>query len=168
MDRYWRAATSDDKSQILTAEDKHRVMRDLVGMDDVEGSRPLVVYVGDSTTDLECLLHADVGICLRDEAASLTWEQRELQEILDQAGIDCRWVGNMNEGDLEMPPLRSIDGGLYHSQIWWARDFDEICQSLRFIVRENIKGTEKYESNCATNPGVSSKLLSCSRSNLIV
>ncbi|KAL9041278.1 MAG: hypothetical protein Q9180_001390 [Flavoplaca navasiana] len=147
MDRYWRAATSDDKSQILTAEDKLRVMKDIVGMDDLEGSRPLVVYVGDSTTDLECLLHADVGICLRDEAASMTWEQRELQEILDQAGIDCRWVGNMDEGDLEMPPLRSIDGGVYHSQTWWARDFDEICQSLLFrelkSMSQNARQTQE-------------------------
>ncbi|KAL8885280.1 MAG: hypothetical protein Q9215_006841 [Flavoplaca cf. flavocitrina] len=143
MDRYWRAATSDDKSQILTAEDKLRVMKDILGMDVVEGSHPLVVYVGDSTTDLECLLHADVGICLRDEAASMTWEQRELQEILDQAGIDCRWVGNMDEGDLEMPPLRSIDGGVYHSQTWWARDFDEISQSLLFRELKSMSQTAR-------------------------
>ncbi len=43
MHRYWRAATSDDRSQVLTVEDKLRVMKDIGGMDDVGRSCPLLI-----------------------------------------------------------------------------------------------------------------------------
>ncbi|KAF2759258.1 hypothetical protein EJ05DRAFT_475482, partial [Pseudovirgaria hyperparasitica] len=44
-----------------------------------------VVYVGDSTTDLECLLAADVGICIRDE--EIGSGQRALMETFVRLGV---------------------------------------------------------------------------------
>ncbi|KAL8913556.1 MAG: hypothetical protein Q9171_001639 [Xanthocarpia ochracea] len=131
MDRYWKA---DDMSLILTADDKLRVMTDLVGTGQNDKPPSLVVYVGDSTTDLECLLHAEVGICLSGEADTMTGEQKELKETLDRLGIGCRWIGEMNAVDVK---LRSTD------QLWWAEDFDEICHSPLFGAREHIKDSEQ-------------------------
>ncbi|KAL8924826.1 MAG: hypothetical protein Q9172_002490 [Xanthocarpia lactea] len=124
----------DDSSLILTADDKLRVMTDLVGMGHNDKPRSLVVYVGDSTTDLECLLHAEVGICLSGEADTMTGEQKELKETLDRLGIGCRWIGEMNAVDVK---LRSTD------RFWWAEDFDEICHSPLFGAREYIKDSEQ-------------------------
>ncbi len=121
LDRVFGAAGG-----IWTAGDKVRVMRDVVeaaatvaaaaAAGGVE-SASRTIYIGDSTTDLACLLEADVGICIRDEA--MTEEQRELQGTLKRVGVECLHVGRFKDGDVE-------DGG---KRLWWARDFEEVCQS---------------------------------------
>lgn len=82
----------------------------MTGIVDVEGevdeSAPAVVYVGDSTTDLECLLAADVGICVRDEPMGSS--QRELAETLERVGVKCV---RLREG---MPDLPSV----INERIW--------------------------------------------------
>ncbi|KAL8658188.1 MAG: hypothetical protein Q9226_001186 [Calogaya cf. arnoldii] len=143
LDRYWRAASVDDRSRILTAADKLRVMTDVVDTEHIDGPRPLVVYVGDSTTDLECLLHADVGICLDGEPAAMTGEQRDLEEALNRVGIDRRWLGDMKEADLEVPLMQSIN----HSLLWWAKDFHEIRGSPLFSATNYCKYREKNGSS---------------------
>lgn len=75
------------------------------------------VYVGDSPTDLACLLKADVGICVRDGV--MTGEQRELRGILERIGVQCLHVGEFEDRQLG-------DGS---KRLWWAGDFDEVCQS---------------------------------------
>jgi hypothetical protein len=79
---------------------------------DVGHSRKLgpLVYVGDSWTDIECLLAADVGICIRDEPMGSS--QRKLAEALERLGVECTHLKNWGE-----------DG---NAQVVWARDFVEI------------------------------------------
>ncbi|KAL8778805.1 MAG: hypothetical protein Q9213_007240 [Squamulea squamosa] len=143
MERYWKAAASDDKARILTAADKFRAMTDMVGRDHDQRPCQLVIYVGDSPTDLECLLHADIGICLYGEANMMTREQRELRETLDRVRLGCRWIGTMKEDDIKPPSTSRVHNNL----LWWARDFDEICRSLLFSASGNIKENDKYESS---------------------
>lgn len=74
-----------------------------------------VVYVGDSATDFECLLAADVGICIRDEPMGSG--QKELANSLKRVGIPVLHVN-------ENPPQ---DG---RKVVWWAKDFGEIATCL--------------------------------------
>ncbi|KAJ8115940.1 hypothetical protein OPT61_g2520 [Boeremia exigua] len=69
-----------------------------------------VVYVGDSWTDIECLLEADLGICIRDEP--LGSSQKKLAERLQGLGVHCPHLSAWSEAD--------------EWQVVWARDFDEI------------------------------------------
>ena len=102
---------------IWTAGDKVRVMHEVEATVYGEASVLRTIYVGDSSTDLPCLLKADVGICMRDEA--MTGEQRGLQETLERIEVECLHVC-MFEDEQE-------DDG--NKRLWWARDFDEVCQS---------------------------------------
>ncbi|KAF2454772.1 hypothetical protein BDY21DRAFT_272177, partial [Lineolata rhizophorae] len=53
---------------IRTSRDKLRLLRCEQGVkNNLRRETNLVVYVGDSATDLECLLAADYGICMHDE-----------------------------------------------------------------------------------------------------
>ncbi|KAH7401785.1 HAD-like domain-containing protein [Phaeosphaeria sp. MPI-PUGE-AT-0046c] len=70
-----------------------------------EENKGSVVYVGDSWPDIECLVEADVGICIRDEEMGSS--QKKLAEALGRVGIGCDRLG---DGD----------------GVVWARDFVEI------------------------------------------
>lgn len=113
----------DDSRGIWTAHDKERVMRAELT---TQPQRHLSIYVGDSPGDLACLLLANVGICIRDVELSI--EQRNMQEDLCNLGISCHWIGEYS--------LRSSrnDGSVKH--LWWARDFQEIRNSL--LVKAGI------------------------------
>lgn len=107
---------------IWTAGDKARVLEgQLAETGGNDGGPRTAVYVGDSTTDLACLLRVDVGICVRDEP--LTSEQKSLAETLDRLGIPCRWIGEFRLDDLR---------GTGTPRLWWARDFTEIAESRLF------------------------------------
>lgn len=66
-----------------------------------------VVYIGDSWPDIECLVEADVGICIRDEEMGSS--QRKLAEALERVGIECHRLGEVNGKGMR-----------------WARGFVEI------------------------------------------
>ncbi|KAH6612581.1 hypothetical protein C7974DRAFT_405871 [Boeremia exigua] len=68
------------------------------------------VYVGDSWTDIECLLEADLGICIRDEPLSSS--QKKLSERLQSLGVRCPHLSAWSESDAV--------------QVVWARNFHEI------------------------------------------
>jgi 2-hydroxy-3-keto-5-methylthiopentenyl-1-phosphate phosphatase len=70
------------------------------------------VYVGDSRPDIECLLAADVGICIRDDAMSSS--QKALFEDLQRLQVRCRHVGEWEWEDRD------------EWNVVWARDFEEI------------------------------------------
>jgi len=76
---------------------------------------PFVIYVGDSATDLECLLAADLGICVRDEPMGST--QKELAETLRRLDIPSRHVAEPSTRD---PRHR----------LCWASNFEEIRRSM--------------------------------------
>lgn len=109
MGRYW----GEGEGGIWTSEDKARVLREGFGVGG-GGVGGVSVYVGDSATDLEALMMVDVGIVMRGEEMGRA--QVGLMEVLERVGVECRWIGEFGgEGG---------EGGL-----WWARDFDEVCDS---------------------------------------
>ena len=75
------------------------------------------VYIGDSLTDLECLLAADVGIIMRDEE-TMGSEQRALMESLNKFAIVAYWVRDFGQ--------RQTGQG---KVLWWAQDFNEVLDS---------------------------------------
>ncbi|KAG9628616.1 hypothetical protein KCU98_g5918, partial [Aureobasidium melanogenum] len=79
----------------------------------------LVVYIGDSATDLEALLAADVGICIRDDPMGSS--QRELAETLHRIGVDVRSI------DEDIGLKRVADGQMV---IYSARGFDSVVKAL--------------------------------------
>lgn len=111
-----RAFEKEDRG-IWTAGDKARVMRE--ELEARPEHRPSI-YVGDSSSDLQCLLLADLGICIRDDKAGC--EQRSLQESLRGLEITCRWIGSYQS---------ARDNGR-GKHLWWARDFHEISNSALF------------------------------------
>jgi 2-hydroxy-3-keto-5-methylthiopentenyl-1-phosphate phosphatase len=74
------------------------------------GETTPIVYVGDSWTDIECLLAADLGICIRDEPVGSS--QRKLMEALERLGVECPRLRDWKNSDAK--------------GIAWARDFCEI------------------------------------------
>ena len=89
---------------LVTAGDKLRAMESLTARLKEEK----VVYFGDSTTDLACLVGADLGVVMADDAES------KLLRTLKRIGLDVLHVGE---------PW--VEG----RKLVWARDFDEVLQS---------------------------------------
>ena len=126
--------TEADDGGIWTGLDKARVMDSLIEFHnesdpashgDMEGNaevvqRPWVVYIGDSTTDLECVLNANVGVCIRDKLR--TSEQKALEEVLNRVGVECVHVGLWHEQRVQ----GRANG---REKIYWARDFEEVICS---------------------------------------
>ncbi|KAL9102033.1 MAG: hypothetical protein Q9163_002766 [Psora crenata] len=112
---------------ILTAADKLEIMRAAVSSSKTSGLflEPRTVYMGDSLTDLACLMDADVGICLRDQ--DMTGEQEQLKETLYRLNVEVKWIREYKGGQWmgETHPESTIQGKI----LWWARDFLEVVQS---------------------------------------
>ncbi|KAK8197839.1 hypothetical protein HDK77DRAFT_478893 [Phyllosticta capitalensis] len=83
------------------------------------GGDELVIYVGDSCTDLEALLAADVGICIRDEPMGSG--QRELAEALERIGVPVHRLKLL----AEMPPPDDS-----RVDLWWTPSLEELSMSL--------------------------------------
>lgn len=90
-----------DRGLILSSGDK------LARMQEIKGHK---VYVGDSWTDMECLLAADLGICIRDHPMGTS--QKQLAHALERLGIACPRLSDCHE--------------LNNSRVAWATDFAEI------------------------------------------
>ena len=75
-----------------------------------------VIYVGDSATDLEALLAADVGVCIRDEPMGSG--QRELAHTLKRLGVE---VVHLNEAHWPKGE---------ESMVYWVNNLMEIADLL--------------------------------------
>lgn len=75
------------------------------------------IYIGDSWTDFECLLAADLGICIRDEP--MTEAQRKLEDSFRRVGIRCCWL-------LDLVDRSEGEVGMEEGCVVWVRDFGEI------------------------------------------
>jgi 2-hydroxy-3-keto-5-methylthiopentenyl-1-phosphate phosphatase len=116
---------SEEALNIRTSADKLAAFQKLRETD----NRP-IVYVGDSSTDFDCLIAADVGICVRDDPMGSG--QKELKETLERVGLEvlrlspAAWVkheeGIRNEGDGQ--------GRESKKKVWWVTDLMEV---VRFI-----------------------------------
>jgi len=132
---------------IRTSTDKLAAMNALLA-DDGADTDTVVVYVGDSPTDLECLIAANIGICVRDEP--LTSAQHDLAEALRRLGVQTHHVSELRERPWAARPpekaaqlLQGHDRQVsrmtepryeYDRGLWWARDFVEITQALKSIT----------------------------------
>lgn len=97
----------EENLKIISSGDK---LRHLKAIREKAGGEGSVVYVGDSWPDIECLIDADVGICMRDEETGSS--QRKLGEALERIGVVCLKLGEK--------------GGMGKEGVRWARDFVEI------------------------------------------
>ncbi|MCJ1365864.1 hypothetical protein MMC16_004989 [Acarospora aff. strigata] len=128
--------TSSDKAHVVRGmiEENTRTQTEAGETETETGPdiRTVTVYVGDSPTDLECLTLVDVGICIRDEP--LQSGQAALKEVLERVGVRCLWMGEMGALELDSGDGHE-DGHATNGKgggLWWARDFDEICDSPWF------------------------------------
>lgn len=116
---------------VRTSEDKARVMRscvaDFLGGVDVERGKVLRVYVGDSPTDLECLLETGIGVCVRDE--EMSGEQTRLRDVLEGCGVH---VEQLRKERVDMGNGEGEEEG----KLVWTRDLGEVEGMLRRLVRE--------------------------------
>ncbi|KAF2832177.1 hypothetical protein CC86DRAFT_280234 [Ophiobolus disseminans] len=96
----------DGETKIVASDDKLRYLEKLR-----EDSIAPIVYVGDSWTDIECLLAADLGICIRDEPMGSS--QKKLAEGFERLEIHCPHLSESKEQDDD-------------TSIMWTRDFLEI------------------------------------------
>lgn len=106
---------ADGRSGVRTSADKLANMPTPVKY----GGDGLVVYVGDSATDFEALLAADVGICIRDE--ELGSGQKELADMLARVGVQVHRIKLL----AEMPPADDSVVTMY-----WAKNLQEVALSL--------------------------------------
>ncbi|KAL8683430.1 MAG: hypothetical protein Q9186_000583 [Xanthomendoza sp. 1 TL-2023] len=138
MTRHFPESSMAGDGGIWTAKDKEMVMAEVLSKC-AQGSEAKVVYVGDSPTDLACLLGADVGICIRNEG-STTAEQKLLDMTLNRIGVKSEWIGVMRLDGLE-GKLRRNDTQIQeeHGKLWWAKDFEEIGQSVLFSANTDSK-----------------------------
>ena len=127
LDRRWRR----ENCGLWTGYDKLRALREREGPQRAQPSPPRIVYVGDSPTDLGCLVAADVGICMRGrEGRDEPSEARELKRVLDRIGAAaCLHISAFQEDPWDERVLRPRNGALV---LYWARDFQEIVDSPLF------------------------------------
>lgn len=79
----------------------------------------LNIYVGDSPTDFDCLLAADLGICIRDEPMSSS--ARTLAETMSRVGHVVEHVDDMKTWQQLNTPK---------PKLLWAKDLSEIVGLL--------------------------------------
>lgn len=100
----------DGEPKIISSGDKLRCLEQLRKSTPVAGESLPIIYVGDSWTDIECLLAADLGICIRDDPMGSS--QRKLADALERLGVQCLHLKDWDQAD--------------PSRIVWASSFDEI------------------------------------------
>jgi hypothetical protein len=79
----------------------------------IEDGSSIVAYVGDSLTDIECLLEAGVGIIIINEG-----KVSKVKELLEQNKVAVKHVSDFQQAEVEGQTTK-----------WWARDFVEILGS---------------------------------------
>jgi thiamine phosphate phosphatase / amino-HMP aminohydrolase len=104
--------TSMDKKRVLSVMERSR----------------LRVYVGDSVTDFDCLLEADIGICIRDYPA-MSRSQAELASTLSRVGVEVEALEILH-GTWDR---RDQDNGPHRSSLWWTSDLREVGR-LRSLI----------------------------------
>jgi hypothetical protein len=121
--------------EIRTSNDKLSSLRELrstlVGLKSQvsqEGIQsPLLIYVGDSATDFDALLFADIGICVRDEPTGSS--QKELAETFERVGIsikpleELRWHSAATKQD--------------QTTVWWTRDLNQVTGLISQITENS-------------------------------
>jgi phosphoserine phosphatase len=106
--------TKSDEEGICTGPDKLREMKKIVEKNGITED-VVTVYIGDSNTDLPCLLYADIGIII-GEGKSIIETCRRVGIPIDKGErIDVKDVGKRKDEKVKK---------LYHFEGW-----NEICES---------------------------------------
>jgi thiamine phosphate phosphatase / amino-HMP aminohydrolase len=101
--------TKDVESGICMGRDKLREMKK-VTENNPTSDRVVTVYIGDSNTDLPCLLHADIGIVMGDSAS--------LIETCKRVGIKLNHGSLTREMEKRRDDLKDI--ALHQFRDWHA------------------------------------------------
>lgn len=88
---------------------------------------PLIVYVGDSATDFDSLVDADIGICIQDEPLSSS--QKELKETFTRLGFQFFEVSDRVKLRTQLQLLEKKDRA-----IWTAKDLHEVSTFVNEIA----------------------------------
>lgn len=99
-----------ENEMIISSDNKLQQLKSLREENRDGGDSVPIVYLGDSGTDFEALLAADMGICIRDEPMGSS--QRKLAETLERLGIRCPRLRDWKELD--------------QHGCAWVKDFEEI------------------------------------------
>jgi 2-hydroxy-3-keto-5-methylthiopentenyl-1-phosphate phosphatase len=102
------AGASGDQDPIVSSGDK---LQRFKHMQQVNMPK---VYIGDSWTDIECLLAADLGVCIRDDPMGSS--QKTLAEALTRLGVACPRLKDLRQNS--------------NCGIVWAKDFVEVLEWL--------------------------------------
>lgn len=100
---------------LRTSTDKGRLLQQLRQTTDGKGNS-LLIYIGDSSTDLDCLLTADIGVVVQDDPMGSG--QKESAETCQRIGIGIHPIREAGPGRL------GSDGG---KTLWSVREFDEVA-----------------------------------------
>jgi 2-hydroxy-3-keto-5-methylthiopentenyl-1-phosphate phosphatase len=91
-----------------------------------------VFYVGDSVTDFDCLVAADVGICMRDEPMGSG--QAQLKESLERVGIEVARF-DLGAWGKHLTEIMGREGEKKRSKVvWWVTDLKQV---MSFIEEYN-------------------------------
>lgn len=101
--------------QIVSSADKLAYLQNLRLANPYTMHPTPVIYIGDSWTDFEALLAADLGICIRDDPVGSS--QATLKGSFERLGIECPHI---------MEREKCGEWGVV-----WARGFDEIVEWTR-------------------------------------
>ena len=133
VSNYARVGTADTASPVSSCLDKLEALKvaavDAAQLSPTIGVDEPVVYMGDSTTDLECLIHAGQGsrggggIVLADGDGPAT---SKLLKTLARLGYSVPHVAEAGQGRFRETKTEASNAG---PRLAWARDFDEIMAS---------------------------------------
>ena len=151
LDRRWRAEDRgiwtgvDKKRAMQEEEDSLREEDDYLRSAEAHDLDARTVYVGDSPTDLACLVAADVGVCIRGrDDQDRPSEAGDLEQLLARVGIGCSYIseyaGRSHDAQEPSKMATSASGGISSNEppqkkqakLWWAGGFDELAQSPIF------------------------------------
>lgn len=110
--------TSADKLSCLPLRCQENISKTETVRQGPQEGEAYIIYVGDSTTDLECLLAADLGICIRDDPMTST--QKDLADTLERLSLQTYRLSDRDD--------TKAAGSLY-----WIKDFEEMLPVITAI-----------------------------------
>jgi hypothetical protein len=117
----WRPIrTSADKLRVLVdrpwqPQEPKAVYHDGISNTDIAANK--TIYLGDSLTDFDCLIAADIGICVRDSPMSTT--QTELLDAMQRVGVEVHSIYSVES----LPNPKTMGSG---PVVWWTDNLGAI------------------------------------------
>lgn len=105
--------------------------------------RSLIIYVGDTTTDFDSLVEADIGICIQDEP--LSGGQKELRETLTRLGFQFYKASDLDKVGMQLESAEKKRG-----IIWTAKDLHEVSAFVSEIISQNRQHQQPEPSRFPT------------------